>query len=101
MALVASSVEGLQADQVTVVDTSGQMLSSNSSGVGEDIASQYEYKRQVEADLAAQAEYMLTNMLGVGKAVVRSSGRRRFHAHVAGIDDLRSRLEGEEEGENQ
>jgi flagellar M-ring protein FliF len=71
VALMANSVEGLDADQVTVVDTSGRVLSSTLSAAEADIISQYEYRRKLEADLAAKAELMLAQMLGPGKAVVR------------------------------
>lgn len=71
VALMANSVEGLDPDNVTIVDTSGRLLSANSSGAHADIIGQYEYRRRIEADLASKAEWMLSEMLGSGRAVVR------------------------------
>jgi len=71
VALMANSVEGLETDQVTVVDTSGRLVSSDPSGLTPGMSAQYEYRRKVEADLATKAEGMLAEMLGSGRAIVR------------------------------
>jgi flagellar M-ring protein FliF len=70
VALVAHGVEGLSPSQVTVMDTKGRILSSQEPVEG-DVAAQLEYRRRVEADLAAKAETLLSEMLGPGRAVVR------------------------------
>ncbi len=71
--LVASSVEGLNAEDVMVVDSQGNILSKNKSGskLTNLSNSQVEYQRTVEKDLAAQIKSMLENVVGSGKAVVR------------------------------
>jgi flagellar M-ring protein FliF len=71
--LVASSVEGLNAEDVMVVDSQGNILSKNKSGsrLTNLSNSQVEYQRNVEKDLAAQIKSMLENVVGPGKAVVR------------------------------
>ena len=71
VAMMANSVEGLEPDQVTVMDTSGRVFSSQFSASDADIASQYEYRQRLQADLAAKAEMMLDRLLGPGRSVVR------------------------------
>src|SRR5438552_4087020 len=71
--LVANSVEGLQANQVTVVDNRGNVLSENSEN--ESIlgltSSQLAARRNLEQYLGKKAEGMLEAVLGPGQAVVR------------------------------
>jgi len=71
--LVANSVEGLQANQVTVVDNRGTVLSENGDGdtLGGLSASQLAARRNLELYLAKKAEGMLETVLGPGQAVVR------------------------------
>jgi flagellar M-ring protein FliF len=77
--LVASSVEGLQARDVTVVDGHGQLLSNSS---GDDTAgltgSQLEYQHTVEKDIESRIQSMLERIVGVNKAVVRVSSLLDF-----------------------
>ena len=70
-ALVASSVDGLDPGGVTVLDTKGRLLSTNTSLADANITYQFEFRRNLEADLASKAELMLAQMLGEGRAVVR------------------------------
>jgi flagellar M-ring protein FliF len=74
--LVASSVEGLQVKDVTVVDGHGRLLSSATGG--DDTAagltgSQLEYQRTVEKDIETRIQTMLERIVGQNKAVVRVS----------------------------
>jgi flagellar M-ring protein FliF len=71
VSLVSRSVEGLSPDQVTILDTTGRVLSEST---GSDVGlanSQLEYRRSLEAYLTAKAEDMLTQLLGPGKAIVQ------------------------------
>ncbi|MHC4423992.1 MAG: flagellar basal-body MS-ring/collar protein FliF [Planctomycetota bacterium] len=70
--LVAGSVEGLQAENVTVIDSQGRLLSRESdqttaSGAG----TVQDYRERVEQNLAQKVEDMLTAVLGPGRATVR------------------------------
>jgi flagellar M-ring protein FliF len=72
--LVASSVQGLKTDNVTITDGSGQLLwpsgdaaSAGGPGAASKQAAQARYDSQLEASLGA----MLTNTLGAGKAQVQ------------------------------
>lgn len=72
--LVASSVEGLQPHEVTVVDSSGQILSQAlGDGVSQVAGAQLDSKRALEKDLEGRVQSMLERVVGAGKAVVRVS----------------------------
>ena len=73
--LVANSVQGLQPDQVAVVDNQGHVLSEDlkqDPALG-SAASQMRYRQQVEDYLAKKVETMLAQVIGPGNAVVRVS----------------------------
>ncbi|HJT18965.1 MAG TPA: flagellar basal-body MS-ring/collar protein FliF [Nitrospira sp.] len=73
--LVASSVEGLQARDVTVVDGQGRMLSSTASDDPAGLThTQLEYQQAVEKDIETRIQTMLERIVGANKAVVRVSG---------------------------
>ncbi len=78
-ALVAGSVEGLQADAVTVLDQSGKVLSSAyaDEGVGQT-EGQLGLKKDVEAYLAEKAQTMLAGVLGDGRSLVRVDATLNF-----------------------
>jgi flagellar M-ring protein FliF len=73
--LVANSVEGLQANNVSVVDNMGNVLSQNddSNSVAGLSNSQLAARRDIEQYLSKKAEGMLEQVLGPGQAVVRVS----------------------------
>ena len=72
--IVTGSVEGLEAGNVTVVDSQGRLLSSKSdqmmAGGAETVA---DYRERVEQGLANKVEDMLVAVLGPGRAMVRVS----------------------------
>lgn len=75
--LVSNAVEGLQLDDVAVVDSSGNVLSK---GLVDDPTlgsanSQMRYRQSVENYLAGKVETMLAAVLGPGNAVVRVSAK--------------------------
>ncbi len=77
--LVASSVEGLEPGQVTVVDNHGKVLSQNS--VDDDAqltATQIATQRRVERDLEQRVQTMLDQVLGPDKSVVRVTAPLEF-----------------------
>lgn len=71
--LVASSVEGLNHDDVMIVDSQGNMLSKNrgDSNLARLSSSQTEYQRNIEREIATKIQTMLENVVGQGKAVAR------------------------------
>jgi flagellar M-ring protein FliF len=72
--LVASSVEGMNSDDVIIVDSKGEVLSKNNKGdsrLARMSSTQIEYQRNIEKDLGSQIQSMLENVVGRNKAVVR------------------------------
>ncbi len=78
--LVASSVPGLSAERITIVDTSGKIL----AGAGKDAhkaglsPEQWEYQTRYEKALEEKLRTMLENVLGPDKAIVRVSAIMDF-----------------------
>lgn len=78
--LVASSVEGLKPANITILDYSGNLLSS---GQKNDViaglsGSQLEVNKQVEQYLETKAQTMLDGVLGLRKAIVRVTADLNF-----------------------
>lgn len=72
--LVAGSVEALKAENVTVVDSNGRLLSRRSDEGGDNGASTVQdYKERVEDNCARKVEEMLTAVLGPGRTEVSVS----------------------------
>jgi len=78
--LVASSVEGLEPADVTIIDSSGNLLSSvieANVAVGLT-SSQLEVKQNIERYLESKVSTLLTGVLGPGKAIVRANAEIDF-----------------------
>jgi len=72
--MVSGSVKGLKSEQVTVVDTQGQLLSGEGgTTLATGAGTVHDYKVRVEQGLVKKAEDMLTAVLGPGRATVRVS----------------------------
>ena len=72
--LVAGSVEGLQSENITVVDSQGRLLSSESdNSMASGAGTVADYRERVEQSLANKVEDMLTAVLGPDRAKVRVS----------------------------
>ncbi len=71
--LVASAVEGLEPGNITVVDTSGKVLSrrSDSGPLGQLTTSQLEYQRNIEEGVRKKIQGMLEEVLGQNRAIAR------------------------------
>lgn len=72
--LVASAVEGLNPERVTVVDTRGRVIFKG--GEKNDASTflsttQLDYKRSVENEIRKNVQSMLEGIVGAGKAIVR------------------------------
>jgi flagellar M-ring protein FliF len=79
--LVSSAVEDLSNDNVTVVDTQGNVLSKKSSESAADAEladAKLEYKLTYENNLAAQIQSMLEQIVGSGNAIVRVAADMNF-----------------------
>ena len=79
--IVASAVEGLTPEHVTVVDTTGKVLFK---GPGEEnraalfSSNKLDYQREVEKKIAGRIQSMLEGIAGKGKAIVRVSAEIDF-----------------------
>jgi len=72
--LVSGSVEGLTSENVTVIDSQGNLLSRESDPTMASGASTVQdYRERVEQNLARKVEDMLAAVLGPGRATVRVS----------------------------
>ena len=69
--LVASSVEGLDPNRITVVDNLGNMLSEEMDPLARVTAKQLEIQRDVEAYLEKRTQDILNRVLGPDQAFVR------------------------------
>jgi flagellar M-ring protein FliF len=72
--LVSKSVDGLKQENVTVVDSTGRLLSDPRAGEKDDLSQGLvDQRRELEHHLAQKAQEMLTAHLGPGRAVVQVS----------------------------
>jgi flagellar M-ring protein FliF len=73
--LVSASIEGLDPGNITVVDTSGKMLTKrmDSSPIGQLTTTQLDYQRNMEEGLKKKVQGMLEEVLGPNKAIARVS----------------------------
>ncbi len=78
--LVASSIENMKPENVTVVDTNGNVLSGGemTDEVARLSATQREYRSSVEAGIQKRITSMLENIVGPGKVVTRVSALLDF-----------------------
>ena len=78
--LLASSVEGMDASNVTIVDSHGTMLSENtkSNSLTALTSTQYEMQQKVEAYLAQKAQTLLEGALGMGNSMVQINAELDF-----------------------
>jgi flagellar M-ring protein FliF len=72
--LVSRSVDGLKQENVTVVDSTGRLLSDPRAGEKDEMAGGLiDQRRELEQYLSQKAQAMLTAHLGPGRAVVQVS----------------------------
>jgi len=78
--LISSSVEGLESENVTIVDARGVLLSDvhKSNSVAALTTTQYEMQQRVEAYLAAKAQTLLESVVGSGNALVQVNAELDF-----------------------
>ncbi len=79
--LVASSIEGMNPDDVMVVDSRGTILSAgqgDTNKLSKLTASQVDFQRNTEKELSGRIQSMLENIVGKGKAVVRVTAELDF-----------------------
>ncbi len=70
VALASRAIEGLKPENVTVVDTTGRVLSDNRPPDETMPTGQIEYRKELENYLASKAQTLLSAHLGNGRAIV-------------------------------
>lgn len=78
--LIASSVEGMETGNVTIVDSRGQLLSDvhKPHSAAAMTATQYELQRNVESYLGQKAQQLLESVVGHGNAIVQVNATLDF-----------------------
>ena len=78
--LVASSVEGLKPENISIVDYNGNLLTSqtDSDPLAGLSTSQLEVRKNVEGYLEKKAQSMLDGVIGSGKSIVRVTAELDF-----------------------
>lgn len=78
--LVAASIEGLHPEEVTIIDSRGDILSKPGKGsqLSKQTDSQIEYQRNIEKNLENRVQSMLEKVAGEGRAVARVSATLDF-----------------------
>lgn len=77
--LVSSSVEGLNPDRVTVIDTSGKLIVRPAeNGPSQTSSRQFEMQEGIEAEMERRIRTMLEEILGPNKATVRVAAQMDF-----------------------
>ena len=104
--LVASSVEGLRPEDVTILDTGGNVLSKgHSDGLTAGLSGdQLELQQSVESYLSHKAQSMLEEVLGPNRAVVQVNAQLDFEKldrTVESFDPDRQVIRSEEKNDTQ
>lgn len=78
--LVASSVEGVSPEDVMIVDSKGNILSTKQeeNKLGRMSTAQAEYQKNTEKEIGTRIQSMLENVVGKGRAIVRVSADLDF-----------------------
>ena len=78
--LVSSSVEGLEASNVTILDSRGFLLSNTTkpNSIAAMTSTQYEMQRSVETYIAQKAKSLLEGVVGLGNALVQVNAELDF-----------------------
>ncbi len=78
--LVSGSVEGLTVENVTILDSNGALLTTDTEGEEglEMEATRLNYQREIERGYVRHIEQMLAKVLGPGKAIARVTAELDF-----------------------
>lgn len=99
--LVASSVEGLETSNVTIVDSRGVLLSDNAkpNGMTALTATQYEIQQKVESYLSSKVQALLERAVGLGNALVQVNAEldfRQVHRTLEQYDPEKTAVRSEQ-----
>jgi flagellar M-ring protein FliF len=88
--LVASSVDGMDPESVTVADSSGQVLSSPDGVSGADGTARDQQVEAVQQELHARLQAMLDRVVGPGNSTVQVTASLDFDTSVTETTDYRA-----------
>ncbi|WP_101525390.1 flagellar basal-body MS-ring/collar protein FliF [Nocardioides houyundeii] len=80
--LVASSIDGLAPEKVTVADSAGRVLSADSATGGAGASSRTQQVKEYEDDLSAEIQRTLDRVLGPGNSTVAVTANLDFDQAV-------------------
>jgi flagellar M-ring protein FliF len=89
--LVSGSVENLQVDRISVIDTHGNILSNTledldpTSQLAEATLKQMEVKRAFEREIEQRVQRMLERVVGPGQAIAMMTAELDFDAHESTV----------------
>lgn len=75
---VSKSVEGLKPENVTVIDSTGKILTPESDSIAENASNQFALQKKVQEDLQNSLQTLLEQVFGPGNVVVRANVRLNF-----------------------
>lgn len=96
--LVANSVEGLDAKNVTIHDQTGKMLNENDADESIESANQMDLQNKVKKDIEKNLEEFLAPVVGYGNFSVMASVKLNFDADTTETKEYKTPVEGEENG---
>jgi flagellar M-ring protein FliF len=108
--LVSGSVEGLEKDRVSVVDTTGRVLfdQKDQTQLAGLTQTQVDHKQRVEAGLVAKIQSLLDRVVGAGRSIAKVSAEIDFdqekrveEEYDPDVSVVRSSQSSEEEQEGQ
>ncbi|MBS42782.1 MAG: flagellar M-ring protein FliF [Nocardioides sp.] len=88
--LVASSIDGLDPDDVTVADSSGKVLSAPGGTEGADAAARTSQVEAVQDQARTRLQAMLDRVVGVGNSTVQVTADLDFASSVTETTDYRA-----------
>lgn len=81
--LVASSIDGLSPDKVTVADSQGRVLSSNDGGAGVGSSTRDQQLTDFQQQMSSRVQTMLDRVLGPGNSTVQVTADLDFDKSVS------------------
>ncbi len=96
--LIANSVEGLDAKNVTIHDSKGKVLNQNDENESFASANQLELQNKVKKDIEKSVSEFLSSVYGYGNVSIMASVKLNFDTDITESKEYKPPVEGEENG---
>lgn len=96
--LIANSVEGLDAKNVTIHDSKGRVLNQSDENESFASANQLELQNKVKKDVESSLVEFLSSVYGLGNVSVMASVKLNFDTDITESKEFKTPIEGEENG---